>query len=160
MIEIRPLQEYHWEDVKEIYAQGIATKNATFETEVPTWEKWDESHHYHSRFVALESESVIGWVAISPVSKRYAYRGVAEVSIYIALEHLGKGVGTLLMKQLILASEAQGIWTLYSSLFPENKASIALHAKHGFRCIGKRERIAQLDGLWRDTILYERRTKK
>ncbi len=160
MINVESLQECHWEEVRKIYLEGIGTKNATFETETPSWEEWNQSHHLHSRFVVVENGNVIGWVAISKVSKRYAYRGVAEVSVYVSLDHLGKGIGTTLMKNLIQSSEKQGIWTLYSSLFPENRGSIALHTKHGFRCIGRRERIAELDGVWRDTVLYERRSKK
>lgn len=160
MIVIEPLREDHWEIVSRIYEEGIATKNATFNTQVPTWEIWNQSHHQHSRFIALEKGIVIGWIAIAPVSGRDAYQGVAELSVYISLNHAKKGVGTKLMQHLIEVSETHGIWTLYSSLFPENKASIALHVKHGFRCIGRRERIAKLDGVWRDTVLYERRSKK
>lgn len=159
-MKIENLIEIHWEEVAQIYQTGIDTKNATFRTKVPSWEEWDSQHHQHSRFVALSNSLVVGWCAIAPVSKRECYQGVAELSIYISLIHIGKGTGSLLMNQLIESSEANGIWTLYSSLFPENIASVSLHQKNGFREIGRREKIAQQDGVWRDTVLYERRSKK
>ena len=154
------LKEEHWQEVAKIYQEGIDTKNATFETETPTWRDWNETHHQHSRFVVIENNVVLGWCAASPVSKRDAYKGVAEVSVYVSLKHLGKGVGNILLQALIKSSEENRIWTLYSSLFPENKGSVRLHLKNGFRKIGIREKIAQLDGVWRDTVLYERRSKK
>lgn len=157
---IERLTVKHWQEVSTIYEEGIATKNATFEVEAPTWNDWNETHHQHSRFVLLENKKVLGWSAISPISKREAYKGVAEVSIYVSLKYLGKGIGGLLMKSLIKSSEENNIWTLYSSLFPENNGSIKLHLKNGFRKIGIREKIAQQDGIWRDTVLYERRSKK
>jgi len=120
----------------------------------------DETHHQHSRFVLLENEIVLGWCAISPVSKRDAYKGVAEVSVYVSLNSLGKGIGNMLLEIMITASEENGIWTLYSSLFPENEGSVKLHVKNGFRKIGIREKIAQQNGIWRDTVLFERRSKK
>ena len=159
-MKIESLTKQHWVEVAEIYQNGIDTKNATFRTEVPAWEDFDASHHQHSRFVVVANNIVLGWCAISPVSKRAAYKGVAEVSVYVSLQFVGKGIGNLLMQSLIKSSDENGIWTLYSSLFPENKSSVQLHLKNGFRYIGKREKIAQQDGVWRDTVLYERRSKK
>ncbi|WP_428740863.1 N-acetyltransferase family protein [Tenacibaculum sp.] len=160
MISIAKLTQNQWKEVVAIFNEGIQTKNATFRTEVPTWEEWDTSHHQHSRFVAVEEDKVVGWCAIAPVSKRFEYRGVAEVSVYVKINSIGKKIGSLLMEALIDSSENNGIWTLYSSLFPENIGSEKLHVKYGFRKIGYREKIAQLDGVWRDTVLYERRSKK
>jgi len=154
------LEEKHWREVAKIYQDGIDTKEATFRTQVPDWEDWNKTHHQHSRFVLLENEHVLGWCAISSVSKREAYKGVAEVSVYVSLKYIGKGIGNKLMRALITSSEDNGIWTLYSSLFPENIASVNLHLKNGFRKTGIREKIAKQDGTWRDTVLYERRSKK
>ncbi|MDG1528592.1 MAG: GNAT family N-acetyltransferase [Polaribacter sp.] len=158
-MEIEKLEKKHWPEVAEIYQAGIDTKNATFRTQIPSWKNWNTSHHQHSRFVVVENRIVLGWCAISLVSNRKEYNGVAEVSVYVSLNSLGKGLGSLLMRSLIKSSEENGIWTLYSSLFPENKSSINLHLKNSFRCIGKREKIAQQDGIWRDTVLFERRSK-
>ena len=146
--------------VLEIYKMGIDTHNATFETDVPSWVDWDSNHLKHSRFVYTENEKVLGWVALSPVSSRSAYRGVAEVSIYIDTQTPGKGIGSLLMDKVIASSEEHGIWTLFSSVFPENKATLRLHEKFDFRIVGTRERIAQINGIWRDTIQLERRSSK
>lgn len=159
-MKIEKLTYNHWTEVAKIYQDGIATKQATFRKEVPNWEDWNISHLEHSRFVAIDNNKVMGWCSLSPVSTRYEYRGVAEVSVYVFLQSIGKGVGSMLMEVLIESSEKNGIWTLYSSLFPENKASVKLHLKNGFRKIGIREKIAQQDGIWRDTVLYERRSKK
>jgi L-amino acid N-acyltransferase YncA len=145
--------------VLEIYKMGVDTHNATFETNVPSWADWDSNHLKHSRFVYTNNEKVLGWVAISPVSSRSAYKGVAEVSIYVETQTQGKGIGSLLMEKVITSSEEHGIWTLFSSVFPENKATLKLHEKFDFRIIGKRERIAQMNGKWRDTIQSERRSK-
>ena len=146
--------------VLEIYGLGLAARNATFETEIPSWNDWNLKHHQHSRFVYVHQEIILGWVALSPVSNRKVYAGVTEVSIYIHPNAQGKGIGSQLMEKVIDNSEKNGIWTLFSSVFPENIATIKLHEKFGFRIIGKREKIAQLDGIWRDTILLERRSKK
>ena len=159
-MKIEKLPQKHWKEVAKIYQDGIENKNATFKNQVPTWKYWNETHQQHSRFVLLENEVVLGWCAIRLVSKREAYIGVAEVSVYVSLQSLGKGIGNMLMEILIMTSEENGIWTLYSSLFPENKGSIRLHVKNGFRKIGFREKIAQQDGIWRDTVLCERRSKK
>lgn len=160
MVSIEKLTQSHWQEVAVIFKEGIQTKNATFRTQVPSWEKWNASHYQHSRFIAVEVNEVVGWCAIAPVSTRFEYRGVAEVSVYVKQGVVGKGIGSLLMAAVIKSSEENGIWTLYSSLFPENEASVKLHLKYGFRKIGYREKIAQLDGVWRDTVLYERRSKK
>lgn len=156
---IDPMLPKHWPQVQAIYLEGIATGQATFETTAPDWPGWDESHLAKCRLVAIREEKVLGWAALSAVSKRKVYAGVAEVSVYIASDARGIGVGNALMSALIPASEAEGIWTLQSAVFPENTASIALHLKHGFREVGRRERIAKLHGIWRDTVLLERRSR-
>ncbi len=155
---IRQITSEDSERIIDIYQMGIETRNATFETQVPSWAEWDSRHLSHSRFVYIEGGVVQGWVALSPVSSRSAYRGVAEISIYIDTAAQGKGIGSLLMNKVIASSEEHGIWTLFSSVFPENTATLKLHEKFNFRVIGKREKIAQLDGKWRDTILLERRS--
>ncbi len=155
---LRALEAADWPAVERIYAAGIATGQATFETATPSWEDWDERHHAFGRLVAAVGEEVVGWAALSPVSRRPAYAGVAEVSVYVAPNHQGAGIGRALLATLIAASEAHGIWTLQSSVFPENEASLALHERAGFRVVGRRERIGQLDGVWRDTIILERRS--
>jgi phosphinothricin acetyltransferase len=156
---IDSMQPSDWEFVRKIYLEGIATGQATFEIEAPDWERWDASHSPHCRLVARNGDGVLGWAALSPVSKREVYAGVAEVSVYVAASARGRGVGGALMRALIEASEQHGVWTLQSSVFPENRASIALHLKHGFRELGRRERVARLHGVWRDTVLLERRSR-
>lgn len=148
----------HWNAVKDIYVQGIVTGLATFQTDAPSWEEWDKSHLPDLRFIALSGKTIAGWAALSPVSSRCVYAGVAEVSLYIHENFKGKGYGTLLLQQLIAESEQQGIWTLQSGIFRENEASIALHKKSGFREVGFREKIGKLHGQWRDTVLMERRS--
>lgn len=145
--------------ILEIYKWGINTRNATFETEVPSWTDWDSKHLQHSRFVYIENEKVVGWAALSAVSVRQAYKGVAEISIYIDTDFRAKGIGSQLMEMVIQSSEENGIWTLNSSVFPENAATLKLHEKFGFRIIGVKEKVARLDGKWRNTILLERRSK-
>ncbi len=157
---LRPMSQTDSARVLEIYKMGLETRNATFETIVPSWQEWDLKHLPHSRFVSEEKGFVTGWVALTPFSGREVYRGVAEVSIYMADGFRGKNIGTDLMEKVIISSEENGIWTLVSSVFPENEATLKLHAKFGFRVIGKREKIAKLEGRWRDTILLERRTHK
>jgi phosphinothricin acetyltransferase len=144
--------------VREIYVQGIATGNATFETAVPDWVQWDTAHHKHCRLIARDGESILGWAAPSPVSSRRVYAGVAEVSIYVAEGARGGGIGKALLQSLIEQSEKQGIWTLQAGIFPENVASIALHRSCGFREVGVRHRLGQLTGVWRDVLLLERRS--
>jgi L-amino acid N-acyltransferase YncA len=158
-IQIRKLEPVDYEFVKDIYLQGIKTKNATFETSAPSWEDWNKNHLEICRFAACLNNEVVGWAALSPFSSRYAYRGVSEVSIYVSTMHSGKGIGTKLLNALVTSSEKSGIWTLYSSIFPENKASIKLHKSFGFREIGYHEKIACMDGAWRNTVLFERRSK-
>ena len=152
-----------WETVRAIYLEGIATRNATFETDAPGWEKWDRNHMQDCRLVARKGgrpfERVVGWAALSPVSGRCVYAGVASLSIYVAEAARGQGVGKALLQTLIEASEQQGIWTLEAGIFPENTASIALHTSCGFREIGRRERIGQMAGVWRDVIFMERRSQ-
>lgn len=149
-----------WEAVRIIYAEGIATRQATFEVEAPAWEAWDTSHLPFARLVARKSEIVSGWAALSPVSRRQAYAGVAEVSVYVAQDQRGTGLGRKLLEALIAQSEKHGIWSLQAVMFPENAASVALHLRCGFREVGRRKRIGKLDGVWRDTVLLERRSQR
>ena len=158
MIEISEMTAADWPEVSRIYAEGMATRSATFETQLPTWEKWDASHLATCRLVARENSAIVGWAALSPVSSRHVYRGVCEVSVYIAESARGKGIGRQLLESLVDASEHDGRWMLQASVFPENDASVALHTACGFRILGKRERVAQLDGIWRDTLILERRS--
>lgn len=147
-----------WEDVRSIYLEGIATGNATFETEAPSWERWDAGHLAEPRLVARDDDGVMGWGALSPVSGRCVYAGVAEVSIYVGGRCRGMGVGRKLLDELVRTSEEKGIWTLQAGIFPENEASLALHRRCGFREIGRRERIGCMNGRWRDVVLLERRS--
>ncbi|GGB58844.1 phosphinothricin N-acetyltransferase [Lentibacillus populi] len=153
------MQETDWQQVRDIYIEGIDTGNATFEKEAPTWEEWDKGHISAGRLVVREGRNVIGWAALSPVSSRCAYAGVAEVSIYLSQNSCGKGIGSKLLKALIEESEANGIWTLQSGIFPENTNSIRLHTKFGFKVVGQRERIGKLNGIWRDVSILERRSR-
>ena len=158
-IMTRPMISEDWEAVASIYAEGIATGLATFEKQVPTFEVWDKAHLKWCRIVAVDKNIILGWAALSPVSGRCVYGGVAEVSVYVGQAYNHKGVGKVLMKELISQSEKNGFWTLQSGVFPENVGSIALHKKVGFRYIGTRERVGQLDGIWKDNLLFERRSK-
>jgi phosphinothricin acetyltransferase len=158
-LTINNMTSQDWNAVQSIYAEGLATGNATFETEIPTFELWNQSHLEECRLVARSGENVVGWAALSPVSRRHVYRGVAEVSIYITAAARGLGAGKTLLRALIVASESAGIWTLQAGIFPENIASIALHQACGFREIGRRERIGQINGVWRDVVLLERRSE-
>lgn len=156
---IREMQKEDWEAVSAIYKEGIDTKRATFQSEVPTYEAWDKSHIQACRLVAVENGTVVGWVALTPYSSRCVYCGVAEVSVYIKADCRGKKVGEKLLRALIEESEKEGIWTLQSGIIEINKASIALHSKVGFRMVGFRERIAQdHNGVWQNTVLMERRS--
>ncbi|MEL6310022.1 MAG: N-acetyltransferase family protein [Chloroflexota bacterium] len=156
---IRPMVSDDWAQVAKIYADGIAGRMATFETNVPEWDYWDEKHLDVGRLVLENSDGVIlGWVALSAVSHRDVYRGVVENTIYVASDAHGQGVGSRLMGALVEASEANGIWMIQAVTFQENSASIALHKKFGFREVGYRERIAKLDGVWRSTVMLERRS--
>lgn len=160
--EIAPMRPEDWPAVRDIYAQGIATRNATFETDLPDWEKWDASHRSDCRLVARDEHrtALLGWAALNRVSARRAYSGVTEVSVYVAAEARGCGVGSALLQSLIEQSEATEIWTLQAGIFPENSASLALHKSFGFREVGVRQRIGKLDGVWRDVVLLERRSTK
>ena len=155
---IEALNPDDWDEVRGIYLEGIATGNATFETTAPSWEEWNASHLPHSRLVTRTNNEVAGWAALSPVSRRAVYAGVAEVSIYVKSALRGKGIGRGLLAELIVESEAHGIWTLQAGIFPENEQSLILHKQAGFREIGRRERIGHLNGTWRDVILLERRS--
>ena len=146
-----------WPAVEEIFAEGIATRAATFETEPPDYDSFDASHHAEHRLVAIEDGRVVGWVALAPTSPRACYAGVAESSVYVAESARGRGVGRALMEAVLAGARAGGIWTVHAGMFPENTASLALHESLGFRLVGRFERIAQLDGVWRDTILLELR---
>jgi L-amino acid N-acyltransferase YncA len=149
----------HWPEVRSVYVEGLATGDATFETDAPEWERWDASHLRACRLVAVADGRVAGWAALSPVSARKVYAGVAEVSVYVGADFRGRGFGRALLEALVQASEAEGIWTLQASIFPENAASIALHKACGFREVGRRERVGRLKGRWRDTVLLERRSR-
>ncbi len=148
-----------WQQVRSIYLEGIATGDATFETKAPSWEEWDAGHLRDARLVARNGNDVLGWAALSPVSSRCVYGGVAEVSVYVSEKGRGRGVGRVLLEALIEESERNGIWTLQAGIFPENVASVGLHLRCGFREVGRRERIGKLNGVWRDTLLFERRSK-
>jgi phosphinothricin acetyltransferase len=158
-LRIREMKDTDWEAIGSIYREGIETNIATFQREVPTFEEWDRSHIKACRMVAEENGQVVGWVALSAVSSRCVYSGVAEVSIYIKAECRGRGIGVKLLQYVIEASEKEGFWTLQSGIIESNKASIALHKKAGFRMIGYRERIAKdHHGEWQNTVLMERRS--
>lgn len=155
---VREMTAEDWPDAARIYAEGIATRDATFETTAPAWADWDAAHTREHRWVATIDGAVAGWVACSPVSTRCVYAGVLELSVYVAAAARGRGVGSALLAALVTSTEAAGVWTLETGIFPENTASLALHVKHGFRVVGTRERIGQMDGVWRDTVLLERRS--
>jgi L-amino acid N-acyltransferase YncA len=157
-ISIAALEEEHWSAVREIYRQGIETGNATFETLLPQWDKWNSGHLPGCRLVARNGPEIVGWAALSPVSVRSVYAGVAEVSVYVAQAARGRGAGRALLEALVEQSERAGIWTLQAGIFPENVASVTLHQSCGFRTLGVRRKIGQLKGVWRDVLLLERRS--
>jgi phosphinothricin acetyltransferase len=157
-VDIEAMTPGDWEGVRAIYLEGIASGQATFETEAPSWEEWDAAHHSFARLIARLDGRVVGWAALSPVSRRRCYAGVAEVSVYVTAAARGQGVGRQLLEEIIRQSEQAGIWTLQGGTFPENEASLRLQRACGFREIGRRQRLAQLRGVWRDTILTERRS--
>ena len=157
-IMLEELRPEHWSEVERIYADGIATANATFETEVPSWEQWDRSHLSEHRFVAVRDGELVGWVAVSPVSDRCVYGGVVENSVYIDEQARGQGVGRLLLERLIASTETAGIWTIQTGIFPENEPSLRLHERVGFELVGRRKRLGKLNGVWRDVLLLERRS--
>ncbi len=158
-VELRSLRPPDWPAVEEIYWDGMRNGLATFETEVPSWNAWDTAHLPGHRLVAEVLGEIVGWAALAPVSGRGCYAGVAENSVYVAEEARGLGAGRALLETLIAGAEARGIWTIQTSIFPENRASLALHQRCGFRIVGLRERIARRDGVWRDTVFLERRSE-
>ena len=156
---ITTLEQSHYPSVKEIYEMGIATGNATFETQALAWEEWHKNHLVKCRLVAVdENENVVGWAALSSISSRCVYAGVAELSVYVHQRHQGKGIGKKLVEALIRESEKENIWTLQAGIFPENKASLRIHEQCGFRKVGHHEKIGKMKNIWRDTILLERRS--
>lgn len=157
---IKQLTEKHYPEVKRIYEQGLAGGNSTFQTSAPDWKEWDSSHIADCRIVGIENDQVVGWAALTPVSGRCVYAGVAEVSVYVDGKFRGKGFGTTLLDALIQESEMNNLWTLQAGIFPENVASIRIHEALGFREVGYREKIGQLKGVWRNTVLLERRSSK
>jgi phosphinothricin acetyltransferase len=157
-ISVDAMEADDWDAVRAIYQEGIATGNATFEKSAPDWEKWDKEHLRACRLVARAGREVLGWAALTPVSGRCVYAGVAEVSVYVAGRARGGGIGLALLSALVSASEQEGLWTLQAGIFPENAASIELHKRAGFRILGTRERLGCLDGRWRDVVLMERRS--
>ena len=157
--QIRNMEIADWPAISRIYEEGIETGYATFETSVPEYADWDAAHVNSCRFVAEDSGEILGWVALSPVSGRCVYGGVAEVSIYVGKNFRGRGVGQALMEVMVPTSETEGFWTLQAGIFPENQGSISLHEKVGFRFLGRREKIGKLNGLWYDNLLFERRSK-
>ena len=159
MLEVRDLGPGDWPAVREIFEQGIAGKNATFETEAPSWEAWDRSQLEGHRYVAVEQERVVGWVVAHAVSSRPCYRGVVEHSVYVHDDWQGRGIGRALLERLFESTEAAGIWTIQTGVFPENAASLRVHEQAGFRVVGRRERIGQLKGVWRDVVVLERRSE-
>jgi phosphinothricin acetyltransferase len=158
VVLIRALAPEDWPAVEAIYAEGIATRQATFEMATPSWEEFDAGRLPEPRLVAVEGDRIVGWAALSPTSRRECYAGVVEHSVYVTAEARGRGIGRALMERLLTGADAAGLWTIQTSIFPENEASLALHERLGFRVVGRRERIAQLDGVWCDTILLERRS--
>jgi L-amino acid N-acyltransferase YncA len=154
------MRDEDWPEVAAIFEEGIATRLATFETAAPSRSEWDASHLATHRLVAEEDGEVVGWAALGPYSERACYRGVAEVSVYVAERARGRGVGRALLEALVAGTERDGIWTLQAGVFPENRASLALHRACGFRVVGVRERIGRLDGAWRDVVLLERRSQE
>ncbi len=172
-VRVRPMTAGDWPAVERIYTEGIATRNATFAAEPPTWAEFDAGHTADHRLVAVVEGTavegtavegtavdgtVVGWAACSAVSSRCVYRGVLEISVYVAASARGRGVGSALMAQLVTGTEADGVWTLQAGIFPENTGSLALHRRHGFREVGRRERLGEMDGAWRDVLLLERRS--
>jgi L-amino acid N-acyltransferase YncA len=157
-VSVEPMTPDDWPAVRAIFLEGIATGSATFETAAPEWERWDAAHIPSCRLVARTKSEILGWAALSAVSSRCVYAGVAEVSVYVAGAARGRGVGLRLLSGLVTASEQAGLWTLQAGIFAENEASVRLHERCGFRIIGKRERLGQLKGTWRDVLLMERRS--
>jgi phosphinothricin acetyltransferase len=156
---IRDMTPSDWTAVRDIYEEGIATGNATFQTEAPSWNDWDAGHLPECRLVSVQADAIVGWAALSRVSSRCVYAGVAEVSVYVAGNARGAGVGRELLEALVAESERRGIWTLQAGIFPENLASVAVHERCGFRVVGRREKLGQMRERWRDVLLLERRSQ-
>jgi phosphinothricin acetyltransferase len=159
-IVFRPMKKDDWISVAEIYRQGIESGNATFQRDIPTWDEWNQGHINTCRIVVSIDNEIAGWAALTPVSGRCVYAGIAEVSVYVSNQFKGQKIGTRLLERLISESEKEGYWTLQASIFPENKASLKIHYNLGFRNVGFREKIGKMNDIWRDTILLERRSKK
>lgn len=159
-MRITRITETDWPALAAIYQEGLDTGVASFETKAPDWSSWNAKYLPHSRFAVLEDDIHLGWAALAPASQREVYRGVAEVSVYVASVARGRGAGHLLMEKLVSSSESEGLWTLQSSIFPQNEASIRLHLRHGFRQLGRREKIAKRDGKWHDNLIFERRSTR
>jgi L-amino acid N-acyltransferase YncA len=157
-VGIGSMQSDDWPAIQKIYSEGIANGNATFETETPEWTEWDQAHRQDCRLVARDSQRILGWAALSPVSGRRVYSGVAEASVYVAADARGRGVGRMLLQSLVEQSQRSGIWTLQAGIFPENVPSISLHKSCGFREVGLRQKLGQRGGIWRDVLLLERRS--
>ena len=155
---IEALLPEHWPDVARIYGEGIATRQATFETEVPSWEAWDGAHLAEHRLVATREGVVVGWAALSRVSDRCVYGGIADGSVYVGEGARGQGVGRALLGALVASAESGGIWTIQTGIFPENVASLRLHERVGFEIVGRRKRLGKLAGIWRDVLMLERRS--
>ncbi|MDV3993914.1 N-acetyltransferase [Elizabethkingia anophelis] len=158
-MKIKPITKDNFSELVEIYSQGLATNIATFQNDLPLWQDWDKGHLDFCRISIYENNEMLGWTALSPVSNRCAYSGLAEVSIYVATIARGKGIGEMLLNELIKQSELNEIWTLQSGIFAENRGSIKLHEKCGFRIVGYREKIGKKNGVWKDNILMEYRSK-
>ena len=159
-VRVDALTAADWAAASAIYAEGIETRNATFETEVPSWDAWDAAHLAEPRLVARRDGEVVGWAALTRVSDRCAYQGVAESSVYVARGARSQGIGRALLNELAQRAEEAGIWTIQTGVFPENLASLQLHLSCGFRVVGVRERLGRLDGTWRDVVFLERRSKE
>lgn len=157
-LTVAPFQETDFPSVQKIYRQGIDTGDATFQQKAKSWSEWDNSHHPFCRIVAVKNEHIVGWAALSPISSRAVYAGIAEVSIYVDNTYKQQGIGQALLAQLITDSEQHGIWTLQAGIFPENIGSIKLHENNGFRQIGTREKLGKMNNIWRDVVLLERRS--
>jgi L-amino acid N-acyltransferase YncA len=158
-VTIEELGREHWPGVARVYAEGIATGDATFETELPAWDAWDAAHLPEHRFVAMRDGEVVGWVAVTSVSERCVYGGVVENSVYVAEDSRGQGIGLRLLEELVSSTEAAGIWTIQTGIFPENDGSVRLHERVGFEVVGRRKRLGKLHGAWRDVLLLERRSE-